>query len=107
MDLERLIATEQRLDEALRAARETATRLVAEAQAEAERREAALETELEAASARLAAETAAERERREREVRQEAELRVKRYESISAEQVAAAAREVVDGLLSAASEAAP
>jgi vacuolar-type H+-ATPase subunit H len=99
MDLERLIATEQRLDEALRGARETAARLVSEAQATAQRAEAELEAELLTAAERFAAETAAERERREREVSQEAALAVARYEAVPPERVAAAARDVVERLV--------
>lgn len=105
MDLDRLIATEQRLDEALRAAREEAARLVAEAQTRARRREAELDAELEAAAQGLAAETAAERERREREVALEAEGRVARYEAVSAELVTRAARDIVNRLV--AGESAP
>ncbi len=99
MDLERLIATEQRLDEALRGAREEAARLVAEAQAAAQRAETELEAELLAAAVRSAAETAAERERQEREVNREAALRVARYEAVPPERIAAAARDVVDRLV--------
>jgi F0F1-type ATP synthase membrane subunit b/b' len=99
MDLERLIATEQRLDEALRGARETAARLVAEAQATSQRAEAELEAELLTAAERFAAETAAERERREREVSQEAALAVARYEAVPPERVAAAARDAVERLV--------
>jgi F0F1-type ATP synthase membrane subunit b/b' len=105
MDLERLIATEQSLDEALRGAREAASRLVAEAQAAVHRAEAELEAELLSAAARFAAETAAERDRREREVRREAALAAARYEAVPAERVSAAARDVVERLV--AGEAAP
>jgi F0F1-type ATP synthase membrane subunit b/b' len=105
MDLERLIVTEQRLDEALRGAREEAARLVAEAQAAAQRAEAELEAELLSSAERLAAETASERERREREVSQEAALTVACYEAVPAERVSAAARDVVERLV--AGEAAP
>lgn len=99
MDLERLIATEQRLDEALRAAREEATRLLAEAQAALRRREEALEAELQDAARKSAALTAEERERREQDVSSEAARAVARYEAVTADQVAAAARAVVDHLV--------
>lgn len=99
MDLERLIATEQRLDEALRAAREEGTRLVAEVQAVLRRREEGLEAELQDAARKEAAETAAERERRVQDVSSEAARAVARYEAITADQVAAAARAVVDHLV--------
>ena len=105
MDLEQLIATEQRLDEALRAARDEAARLVAEAKAALHRQEVVLETEIEVAARSFAAETAAERERREREVRSEAAQAAARYEAVSLERVAAAARDVVQRLV--AGEAAP
>lgn len=99
MDLDRLIATEQRLDEKLRHAQEEATRLVAGARAAVAAREAELTAELAATAQRFAAETAAERERREREVHVEAAVQVKRYEGISPECVAGAARDVVDRLV--------
>lgn len=95
MDLDRLIATEQRLDEKLRVARDEAARLVQEAQAAAAAREAEGAAELEAAARRFATETASERERRVREVHAEAAARVKRYEGVSDERVAKAARDVV------------
>jgi vacuolar-type H+-ATPase subunit H len=102
MDLDRLIATEQRLDEALRVAQEESARLVLEAQAAARRGEAELETELQAAARSFAAETAAERERREREVTLDAERQVARYEAVSPQKVAAAARDVVERLVAGA-----
>lgn len=99
MDLDRLIATEQRLDEKLRRAREEAARLVQDAQAAVRAHEAELATELEAAAQRFATETAAERERRVREVREEAVAKVKRYEDVSAARVSRAARDVVARLV--------
>jgi hypothetical protein len=102
MDLERLIATEQRLDEALRGARDTAARLVADALAAAQRADTELEGELLAAAMRSAAETAAERERRQQEVTREAELSVARYEAVIPERIAVAARDVVDHLVAGA-----
>lgn len=99
MDLDRLIATEQRLDEKLRRAREEAARLVQEAEAAARAHEAELATELEEAAQRFAAETAAEREQRVREVREEAVAEVKRYEGVSAACVSRAARDVVARLV--------
>jgi vacuolar-type H+-ATPase subunit H len=99
VDLERLIATEQRLDEALRSAREQAAGMVAEAQSRARREETALDAELEAATRTLAVETAAERERGERQVAAEAAAQVARYEAVRPDQVAGAARDVVDWLV--------
>lgn len=107
MDLEQLIATEQRLDEALRAAREQATALVTAARALAQQREGEVETELREAELRLAAETAAERERREREVAREAEARVALLDAVSAERVRQAARDVVNRLVSGGGEPTP
>ncbi len=107
MDLEQLIATEQRLDEALRAARAQATALVTAARTLVQQREAEVEAELRAAELRLAAETAAERERREREVAREAEARVALLDAVSAERVGQAAREVVQRLVSGGGEPAP
>jgi vacuolar-type H+-ATPase subunit H len=100
VDLEQLIATEQRLDEALRAAREQASALVAEARTRAHQREAEIDAELREAEVRLAAETAAERERREREVAREAEARVALLDAVSAERVRQAAQDVVSRLVS-------
>lgn len=99
MDLDRLIATEQRLDEQLRRAREEAARLVREAEAAARARETEVAAELEAAAQRFATETAAERERRVREVREEAVASVKRYEGVTAARVSLAARDVVARLV--------
>lgn len=106
MDLDRLIATEQRLDEALRRAREEAAGLVQAAQAAARQREAELAAELEATAQRFATETAAERERREREVGEEAAAQVARYEAIPAGRITQAARDVVDRLVAGGEEAA-
>jgi vacuolar-type H+-ATPase subunit H len=99
VDLERLIATEQRLDKALQIAREQASALVTEARTRVHEREAEVEAELRAAELRLAAETAAERERREQEVAREAEARVALLDSVSAERISQAAREVVNRLV--------
>ena len=107
MDLDQLIATEQRLDEALRAAREQASALVTEARTRAHQREAEVEAELREAELRLAAETAAERERREREVAREAEARVALLDAVSVERVGQMAREVVNRLVSGGGEPAP
>jgi vacuolar-type H+-ATPase subunit H len=105
VDLERLIATEQRLDEALRTAREQAGAMIQEAQARARAQAAALDTELQQAALRLSAETTAERERREHEVAREAEARVALLDAVSAARVEQAARQVVARLV--AGEAAP
>jgi vacuolar-type H+-ATPase subunit H len=106
VDLDRLIATEQRLDEKLRRAHEEATRLVEDAQAAARTCEARVTAELEAAAQRFATETAAERERREREVKEAAAATVKRYERVSGERVAQAARDVVERLVAGEESAA-
>jgi len=107
VDLEQLIATEQRLDEALRAARERAAAMVTAARTLAQQREAEVEAELREAELRLAAETAAERERREQEVAREAEARVALLEAVSADQVGQAARAVVNRLVSGGEKPAP
>jgi vacuolar-type H+-ATPase subunit H len=102
VDLERLIATEQRLDAALQTARERASALVTEARTRVREREAEVEVELRKAELQLATETAAERERREREVAREAAARVALLDSVSAEQISQAAREVVNRLVAGA-----
>jgi hypothetical protein len=99
VDLARLIATEERLDEALRTARAQAGALVEEARARAREREAALEAELQEAALRLSAETSAERGRREQEVARAAQARVALLEAISAVRIEQAAREVVARLV--------
>jgi vacuolar-type H+-ATPase subunit H len=105
MDLDRLIATEQRLDEALRRARGEAAQIVAAAQAAVQRGESELESELAAAADRLTAEIAGERARREQDVRGQAAAAVARYAAVSPERVSAVAREIVDRLV--AGETAP
>jgi vacuolar-type H+-ATPase subunit H len=99
VDLDRLIATEQRLDEKIRRAREEAAHLVEEAQAAARAREAEVAAELAAATQRFATETAAERERRVQKVQEEAVARVRRFDGVSAANVSRAARDVVTRLV--------
>jgi vacuolar-type H+-ATPase subunit H len=99
VDLDQLIATEQRLDEGLRRAREEAARLVREAREAAQRREAELEAELEAAARAFAAEAEAERARQEREIASEAAARVTRYDMVPPQLLEAAARAMVERLV--------
>ncbi len=100
MELERLIATEQRLDEALRQAREECARLVANAHEAARRAEAALAAEVEAAAEAAAVATATERQQREAEIAREAVEQVARYDAVPVARVQALAQGVVAQLLS-------
>jgi vacuolar-type H+-ATPase subunit H len=100
MELEQLIATEQRLDDALRRAREECARLVADARAAARRAEAALAAEIEAAAEATAVATATERQQREAEIARDAAERVARYDAVPAARIQALAQDVVTRLVS-------
>ena len=100
MELEQLIATEQRLDDELRRAREECARLVADAREAARRAEAALAAEIAAAAETSAAATATERQQREAEIAREAAERVARYDAVPAALIQALAQEVVARLVS-------
>ena len=100
MELEQLIATEQRLDEALRRVREECARVVADARETARRSEAALAAEIEAAARAAAVAATTERQRREAEIAREAAERVARYAAVPATQIEALAQDVVVQLVS-------
>lgn len=99
MELEQLIATEQRLDETLRRAREECARLVADAREAARRAETALAVEIEAAARAAAVTTASERQRREAEIAREAAERVARYDAVPAARIRTLAQDVVSQLV--------
>ena len=87
-DLARLLETERRLNEQLRAARAEAEALVTQAQTAASEREAALAAQLENEE-RLADERLArERKKREREIGDDARRQVEAYERIPATRLA-------------------
>lgn len=100
MELEQLIATEQRLDAALRRAREECARVVADAREAARRVEEALAAEIAAAAAAAAAATAAERQRRETEIARAAAERVARYDAVPGPRIQSLAEDVVSQLVS-------
>lgn len=95
MELEQLIATEQRLDDALRQARAEAARLVAEAQAASTHADAALAAEIEAAAAALAGAAATERREREAAIARDAAEQVARSDGVSTARIGALARQLV------------
>ncbi|HET9386757.1 MAG TPA: hypothetical protein VFO67_16610 [Gemmatimonadales bacterium] len=98
-DLARLLETERRLGEQLRAARAEADVLVAQAQAAAERGEAALAAELEAEE-RLADERLGrEYRKREQELADDAQRQIEAYAGIPATRLAEVARTLSRRLL--------
>lgn len=99
MDLERLIATEQRLDEALHRAKGQSETLRREAEAAAQAAEAKLDAELEATARAAATRAAAARRRAEQEVASRAAVLVARYQAVSDRNVARAAERVVRRLV--------
>jgi polyhydroxyalkanoate synthesis regulator phasin len=99
VDLEQLIATEQRLDESLRHARAVAAQLVEEAKAAAGQAEAALAADIEAAAEGMAVAAAKEREEREAAIAREAAAGVARADGVSAARVRALAQDLVDRLV--------
>ena len=99
MELERLIETEQRLDDLLRRAREQAATIVQEARDAMAQREAAVDAELAAAAGQAEATLAAERERVAVEIAAAARDQVARYDGVDEPRVQAAARLVVERLL--------
>jgi vacuolar-type H+-ATPase subunit H len=102
MDLNRLIATEERLDEALRRARDEAAQIVAAARTAGQHAESELACELKTAAERLTTEIAVERARREQEIREQTAAAVARYAAVSPERITAVARELVDRLVAGA-----
>ncbi|HET9709114.1 MAG TPA: hypothetical protein VFP39_12515 [Gemmatimonadales bacterium] len=99
MDLDQLIATEQRLDESLRRARAEADRLIEDAQAASRRAEAALAADIEAAAGAKALTAATERREREAAIARETAEQVARYDNVPATRIGALARDVVDQLV--------
>jgi membrane protein involved in colicin uptake len=99
VDLDQLIATEQRLDESLRRARADAVRLIAEAQEASRRAEAALAADIAAAAAARAVAAATERREREAAIARETAELVARYGGVPDTRIGALARDVVDQLV--------
>ena len=99
MELERLIETEQRLDDLLRQARDQAAAIVQEARDAVARREAAVDAELAAAAGQAEANLAAERERVATEIVAAARDQIARYDGVEEPRLQAAARLLVERLL--------
>jgi len=99
VELERLIETERRLDDLLRQARERAAAIVQEARDAVAQREATVDAELAAAAGKAEATLVAERERVAAEIAAAARDQVARYDGVDAPRVQAAARLVVERLL--------
>ena len=99
MDLDQLIATEQRLDQSLRLARADAARLIEDAKAATHRAEAALAADVETAAGAMAVAAATERREREAAIARETAEQVARYDSVPAARIGALARDVVDQLV--------
>ena len=98
-DLERLLETERRLGERLRAARAEADALVTQAQAAAVARDAALAGELESEE-RLADERLGrEHSEREREIADDAQRQIDAYERIPARRLSEIAKHLARRLL--------
>ncbi len=95
----RLLETEQRLEDELRAAKVRAEALRAEALAAARRREAGIGAALAAAEEALAAELLAERRRRETEIAAATDRVIAGYASIDESHVIAVARQLIAGLI--------
>jgi vacuolar-type H+-ATPase subunit H len=98
-DLARLLETERRLEERLRAARTEADALVAQAQQEAERQEAALAAELADGARRLDESLAAEGQRRAAEIAEAAVGEAQAYERVTAARLAEVARALAERFL--------
>ena len=98
-DLARLLETERRLGERLRTARADADALVAQAQAAAERRDAALAADLKAEE-RLADERlSGELRKREQEIADDAQRQIEAYQRIPASRLTELAKSLADRLL--------
>lgn len=97
----RLLETEARLEERLRASREEAARLVADARIAADRLTAAVAAEVEAATARLTEQIVAERDRAAEAVAASARHDVARLEQVSEDRVAAVATKLARSLIAA------
>lgn len=99
MELEQLIATEQRLDEALRRARAEATRVTEEARAAASLAEAALAADIESAAGAMALAAATERRDREAAIAREAAEQVARTDGVAETRIRALAQDLVNLLV--------
>lgn len=99
MDLDQLIATEERLDESLRNARTAAARLIEDAKQASRRAEAALAADIEAAATARAVEAATERRECEAAIARETAEQVARYDGVPATRIGALARDVVNQLV--------
>lgn len=98
-DLARLLATEQRLEERLRAARAEGAAVVAQAQQAGAKEEATLESQLAEAGRHLDESLAAEAQRRTAEIAEGAEREVRAYQRVSAARLAAVARALAERFL--------
>lgn len=98
-DLERLLETERRLGERLRAARAEADALVSRAQAAAVAREAALAAELEAEERLSDERLGREHREREREIADDAQRQIDAYQRIPAKRLSEIATRVTRRLL--------
>ena len=99
MDLERLIAAEERNEALIVEARTEGQRLVAEATAAAAAREAGLRAEVDQAVAERVAELAADEARRIEELRAAARRAVARYDAVSDQEIAALVPGLIDRLV--------
>jgi hypothetical protein len=93
-DLDRLLATEQRLEKRLAEARAQGQALIAEARTKAEQREGALEAELQQEERRLAETLTSERQQKERAIAEDAERAAAAFERLPEARVTALAREL-------------
>ena len=98
-DLTRLLDTERRLAERLRAARVDAEAVLARARSDAEQREATLAAELESDERSMAERLIGEREKREREIAADAQRQVGAYADVSDERLTTVARALAGRLL--------
>lgn len=98
-DLARLLETERRLEERLRAARVEAEALVTRAQHAVAEEEATLEAQLAEAARQLDARLAAEERRRIAEIVEGGDREARGYEQVSAARLAAVARQLAERFL--------
>lgn len=98
-DLARLLETERRLGERLRASRAEAEALVERARLAAEQREAALAAEFELDERRMRERLTRERHKREREIAADAERQTETYRRVSSEELGKIARQLEHHLL--------
>lgn len=102
MELEQLIATEERLDDALRRARADAARVIDEAKAAALRAEEVLGADIAAAASTMSAAAAMERREREAAIARDAAEQVARTDGVAAARIRALAQEIVNLLVATA-----